>query len=257
MKKINEKNINRREFLNKTTGIMAGAAAIPCLAASSASGADNSNKKIKVLFMRGGYHSPKHPEILTKELLKRTNDFEITFTQNLNDVKAENIKQYDLVANYTTGYKLSKEQESGLCDFVFNGGGFVGIHSASDTFKNSDRYFEMLGGRFSGHGHEKFTVFIYDSEHPVTKGMKDFEIEDETYRHKYHRNLQMRSLTRMNKPGAIERQSMGWVSHYGKGRVFYTGNGHGEKAWKNLQFQRLVTRGMYWAAKRKVKDLYV
>ena len=51
-----------------------------------------------------------------------------------------------------------------------------------------------------------------------------------------------------------ERQAMCWVSHYGKGRVFYTANGHGTEAWTNPAFQRLVTRGIYWAAGREPKD---
>jgi type 1 glutamine amidotransferase len=62
----------------------------------------------------------------------------------------------------------------------------------------------------------------------------------------------MRSLIRMSR--GEERQSMGWVSHYGEGRMFYTGLGHGREAFNNPSFQRLVVRAMYWAAGREVKD---
>jgi type 1 glutamine amidotransferase len=214
--------------------------------------AANANKEIKVMFLRGGeVHDWKNCTPILKSVLDRTSDFEVTFTENLDDLK-ERIKQFDIIIQYTTGMELTKEQENGLCDFIQNGGGYVGIHSASDSFKNSDRYWEMLGGRFAGHGSGKFTVYIYDSDHPITKGMANFEIEDETYSHNYHRNAQMRSLTRMNRDN--ERQSMSWVSSYGKGRVFYTGNGHGREAWSNPQFQRLVVRAAYWAAARNIKD---
>ncbi len=214
--------------------------------------AANADKKIKVMFLRGGgIHDWRNCTPILASVLKKTNDFEITFTENLDDLK-ERIKQFDIIIQYTTGMQLTKEQEKGLCDFVQNGGGYVGIHSASDSFKNADRYWEMLGGRFAGHGGGKFTVYIYDRDHPITKGMRDFEIQDETYSHNYHRNAQMRSLTRMNRGN--ERQSMSWVSSYGKGRVFYTGNGHGREAWTNPHFQRLVVRAAYWAAGRKVKD---
>jgi len=208
--------------------------------------------KVKVMFLRGGgVHDWKNNPPILKAVLDRTNDFEVTFTENLGDLK-ERIKNFDIIAVYTTGMELAKEQEKGLCDFIENGGGFVGIHSASDSFKNADRYWEMVGGRFAGHGAGKYIVYIYDYDHPITKGLKDFEIEDETYCHNYHRNAQMRSLTRMNRGN--ERQSMSWVSSYGKGRVFYTGNGHGRQAWSNPNFQRLVVRAMYWAADRRVKD---
>jgi len=62
----------------------------------------------------------------------------------------------------------------------------------------------------------------------------------------------MRSLVRMNRES--ERQSMGWVQHYGKGRVFYTSLGHGREAWTNPHFQRLVARGIYWAIGAQPKD---
>ena len=229
--------------------LMAGL--LVCLAACPAVGAESAGK-VKVLFLRGGgVHDWKNNTPILKEVLDRTADFDITFTENLDDLK-ERIRQFDVLAVYTTGLTLSEEQEAGLCGFVADGGGYVGIHSASDSFKNADRYWEMVGGRFAGHGHGTFTVHIYDKDHPITRAMKDFEITDETYRHNYHPNAQMRSLLRIERNG--ERQSMAWVSHYGKGRVFYTGLGHGREAWTNPHFQRLVVRGMYWAAGREVKD---
>lgn len=227
-------------------------AAFAALLAAGAWGAAGTNAKIKVMFLRGGsVHDWKNNPPILKAVMDRTNDFEVTFTENLDDLK-ERIEDFDIVAVYTTGMQLTKEQEQGLCRFVKNGGGFVGIHSASDSFKNADHYWEMVGGRFAGHGSGTYTVYIYDHDHPITEGLKDFEIQDETYRHNYHKNAQMRSLIRMNR--GDERQSMGWVSHYGKGRVFYTGLGHGRKAWSNPSFQRLVVRAMYWAAGHQVKD---
>ncbi|MHC4498553.1 MAG: ThuA domain-containing protein [Planctomycetota bacterium] len=214
--------------------------------------AANADKKIKVMFLRGGgTHDWRNCTPILTSVLEKTNDFEITYTENNDDLK-ERIKQYDIIIQYTTGMQLTKEQEKGLCDFIQNGGGYVGIHSASDSFKNADHYWEMLGGRFAGHGGGKFTVHIYDRDHVITRGMRDFEIQDETYAHNYHRNAQMRSLTRMNRGN--ERQSMSWVSSYGKGRLFYTGNGHGRQAWSNPHFQRLVVRAAYWAAARRVKN---
>ncbi len=214
--------------------------------------AADSSKKIKVMFFRGGGgHDWKNCSPIMKSVLEKTNDFEVTFTENLDDLK-ERIKQFDIIMQYTDGMDPTKEQENGLCDFVQNGGGYVGIHCTTASFQKCDRYWEMCSGRFAGHGSGKFTVYIYDHEHPITRGMKDFEIQDESYTHDYHRNAQMRSLTRMNRGN--ERQSMGWVSSYGKGRVFYTSNGHDRQAWVNPHFQRLVVRGAYWAAGRKVKD---
>jgi len=221
--------------------------------AGGSSDTAQTDQKIKVLFLRGGpVHDWKNNPPILKAVLDRTGDFEVVFTEDLDDLRTR-IAQCDVVAVYTTGMTLTPEQEKGLSDFVTGGGGFAGIHSASDSFKNSDRYWEMVGGRFAGHGHGTFMVHVYDRGHPITRGLEDFEIVDETYRHHYHSNAQMRSLIRMNR--GEERQSMGWVvSQYGKGRLFYTGLGHGREAWANPHFQRLVVRAMYWAAGHEVKD---
>jgi len=211
-------------------------------------------EKIRLLFVRGGgIHDWKGLSPILVEALDKTGDFDVTLTENLDDLKAERIKNYNVVLFYCTGLKFTDpEQEKGLCDFVRNGGGYAGIHCASDSFKRSDAYWELVGGRFAGHGGGKYTVYICDREHPITKGLEDFEIHDETYRHNYHRNACIRCLVRMDR--GKERQCMGWIQHYGKGRVFYTGLGHGKSAWTNPHFQRFVVRGLYWAAGRQPKD---
>jgi len=236
--------------MRKTISVCAVVLAM-CVVVGVLAAADGGGK-VKVLFLRGGgTHDWKGNTPILTAILEKTGDFDVTYTENLDDLK-ERIKQFDIVIQYTTGMVLTSEQEKGYCDFVANGGGYVGIHSASDSFKNADRYWEMVGGRFAGHGSGKYKIYIYDKEHPITKGLHDFEIQDETYFHNYHKNATMRCLTRMNRGN--ERQAMCWVSHYGKGRMFYTGNGHGREAWNNPHFQHLVVRGAYWAAGRKVKD---
>ena len=218
-----------------------------------ASAGEAAKEKIKAHFVQGGGHDWKRHFPILAEILKKTGDFEITMSQDLDELKAENIKKYDVVLFYGSGNNFkSAEQEKGVCDFVRNGGACVGIHSATDSFKRSDPYWEMVGGRFSGHGGGKFMVRIMDKEHPITKGLEDFEIQDETYRHRYHKNFKLHSLVRMDR--GKEQQSMGWSHAYGKGRVFYTSLGHGRQAWTNPHFQRLVVRGLYWAVGRDPKD---
>lgn len=209
--------------------------------------------KTRILLVQGGGHDWKaHFQILA-DLLAKTGDFEVAQTEDLDDLKADRIGKYNVVLFYGSGQDFANaEQEKGLCDFVRGGGAYAGIHSATDSFKKSDAYWELVGGRFAGHGGGKFPVVIHDKDHPITAPLEDFEIQDETYSHNYHKNLIMRSLIHMNR--GDERQSMGWVRPYGKGRMFYTSLGHGREAWTNPHFQRLVVRGLYWAAGREPKD---
>ena len=86
--------------------------------AAGALGVAGTDGKIKVMFLRGGgVHDWKNNTPILKAVMDRTNDFEVTFTENLEDLK-ERIKDFDIIAIYTTGMELAKEQKKGLCDFI-------------------------------------------------------------------------------------------------------------------------------------------
>lgn len=239
---------NRRNFVVLAVTALAALA----LAAGAVSAEQPTGGKIKLLFMRGGGHDWKGFTPILVEVLDKTGDFQVTLTENLDDLKAEQIKKFDLVLFYGSGRNFTDpKQEQGLNDFVLGGGGLAGVH-ATDAFKKSDVYWRLFSGRFSGHGGGKFDVLIVDKKHPITAGMADFEISDETYAHKYHPEATIHSLVRMNR--GEERQSMAWVQQCGKGRVFNTSLGHGKAAWTNPQFQQLTVRGLYWAAGREPKN---
>jgi len=209
-------------------------------------------EKTKVLLMGGRGHDWKGFHAVISEVLAKTADFELVLSEQLDDLKPESIKKYDAVMFYGSGGNFTDaEQEKGLGDFVESGGGLVGVH-ATDAFKKSDVYWRLLGGRFSGHGGGSFMVRIEDKRHPVTAPLEDFEIQDETYRNNYHPDFKLHSLGRIDR--GQEQQSMIWAQEFGKGRVFNTTLGHGRAAFDNPHLQRLVVRGLYWAAGREPKD---
>lgn len=203
--------------------------------------------KSRVLFVVGG-HFHDNPVLypMLEKMLQDTGDFTVTTSRDLDQLKPENIKNYDLVVVYTTQLTLSKEQEKGLIDFVANGKGLVGIHCATDTFRNSDAYWKLVGGRFTKHGHETFKVNITGKSHPIVKGMSGFEINDESYCDDFCPDSKVIVLARRDK----DSEPSVWIQYYGKGRVFVTGLGHDKEAWDNKSFQELVTRGSEWATYR-------
>jgi len=210
-------------------------------------------ERIKLFFLQGGGHDWKGNFAILQPILEKTGDFEITASNDMNELKADHIKKYNLILFYGSGLNFKDpEQETGLIEFVKGGGAFAGIHSATDSFKNSEAYWQMIGGRFKGHGGGKFWTRIVDKEHAITKPLEDFEIQDETYSHNYAKGFEPHSLVKIDR--GAEQQSMGWCHDFGKGRVFYTSLGHGREAWVNPAFQRLVVRGLYWAVGREPKD---
>jgi type 1 glutamine amidotransferase len=79
----------------------------------------------------------------------------VTISQSADDLAAEKIATYDIILFYGSGGTISdRKQEQGLWNFAHQGGGIVGVH-ATDANKSSDVYWELLGGRFIGHGSAK------------------------------------------------------------------------------------------------------
>ncbi len=153
-------------------------------------------------------------------MLEKTGDFQVTLSDRLDDLKPESIKKYDIVLFYGSGGNFTDEaQEQGVEQFVQGGGGLAGVH-ATDAFKQSDVYWRLFGGRFIGHGGGSFMMRIENKEHPIAATMEDFEIQDETYRDKYHPEFKLHSLGHIDR--GAEQQSMIWVQEFGKGRVFNT-----------------------------------
>jgi type 1 glutamine amidotransferase len=209
-------------------------------------------EKTKILLLGGRGHDWKGFHEVIAKVLERTGDFELTLSVELDDLEAETIEKYDVVLFYGSGGNFTDEaQERGLGQFVKSGGGLVGVH-ATDAFKKSDVYWRLLGGRFIGHGGGTFTIRVVDKKHPIMATLTDFEITDETYRDKYHPDFKLHSLGRIDR--GQEQQSMIWAQEYGKGRVFNTTLGHGRPAFNNPHLQKLIVRGLYWAAGREPKD---
>lgn len=227
-------------------GIIAALSVSACAAAHC--GQDGAAiDRARVLFVVGGpaFHDPVELPKLLKDVVEKTGAFEVTITEDREQFRPENINRFDLVMIYTTGHQLTQEQEEGLVKFVNDGGGLVGIHSATDSFKNSDAYWKLLGGRFTGHGSGKFRVNITGKRHVIVRDMEPFEIEDETYVHEFHPDSRLVVLMRRDEDG----EPVSWVQYYGEGRVFVTGLGHGAPAWSNPAFQQMIVNALHWAKK--------
>ena len=183
----------------------------------------------------------QHLEIMRNFLEKA--GFEIKITED-RDQLLQNINDYDVFLDYTHGGKLTDEQTESVIKFVEGGKALVGVHSSA-VDKVSPKYDKLLGGKYSGHSDEgKSKVRIVDPNHPITAGMKDFEIVDEIYKLDYEPNT-FQVLMDSEVQGVV--YPICWVKEYGKGKVTFLSLGHAEKAFENKNFQELVIRMVKWA----------
>jgi putative membrane-bound dehydrogenase-like protein len=163
----------------------------------------------------------------------------------------ETLSLYDTVMLYANHGNITDAQYQALDNFVGSGRGFVPVHCASACCGNSPKFIEMVGGRFKSHGDGVFKATIVDRDHPVMKGVNEYETWDETYVHD-QLNEKGRKLL-MERVEGEHREPWAWVRQQGKGRVFYTASGHDERTWKNPDFQLKLRNAIVWSVGDKVK----
>jgi putative membrane-bound dehydrogenase-like protein len=168
----------------------------------------------------------------------------MTYTVDLKDLNPENLSKYDGLIIYANHDSLSPVQESAMKAFVEGGKGLIPLHSASGCFKNSPWYIQTIGGQFGSHKTGTFKNTILKPDHPVMKGIADFETFDETYAHK---NLNPDKLVLGERVEGDVHEPYTWVRNQGKGRVFYTAYGHDDATWTNAGFLDMVKNGVLWS----------
>ena len=77
---------------------------------------------------------------------------------------------------------ITEEQGVAVKEFVNAGGGFYSLHNNSHVSLSSKAYREVQGGAYIGHPPLRpFKVRVVNTNHPITKGIKDFMVNDEQH----------------------------------------------------------------------------
>ncbi len=264
--------MKRREML-KITGAAVGLSMFPLGWTPAA----DSKKKGKVLYFTrsaGFEHSVvkrhggelAHSEKVMVEVGKE-HGIEVVCTKD-GSVFDGDLGQFSAIAFYTSGdltrpnkqgtTPMSPEGKKKLLDWVAAGGGFVGFHAATDSFRTPpdkiDPYIEMIGGEFIMHGpQQKARQRVTSPRFPGAEGLGDgFVMHEEWYAlYKFAKDLHVILVqeTEGMKGDCYQRPPFPatWARRHGKGRVFYTSMGHREDVWTNKeQFQALALGGFSW-----------
>ena len=181
--------------------------------------------------------------------------------EDLGAVTPERLAETDVVlfANTSGELPLDDGQKRALADFVANGGGFVGTHSATDTFYEWPEYGRLVGTYFKEHPWtQEVRMVVEDTAHPIVQGLglgDAFVAMEEvyTFRTNPRPNVQVvlsLDVASVGLPAGSADHPLAWCSQYGAGRVFYTALGHFEEMWEDARFQRLLVNGLRWAAGR-------
>jgi hypothetical protein len=197
-------------------------------------------------------------EIAMIQLGEKTGLFSVDCTQDAAaDFTKENLKKYDIVMFYTTGSLPIAEADR---DYFFKewltakGHGFLGFHSAADTYGDYQPYWDMVGGTFNGHpwnAGNTVTISVHEPQNPLMKSFgAEFNIRDEIYQYKNWQPEKVRVLMSLDmakcQPSMPYHVPVAWIKNYGEGRVYFNNLGHNESSWADARYLSSITEAVRW-----------
>ncbi|WP_440906337.1 ThuA domain-containing protein (plasmid) [Catenovulum sp. SX2] len=200
--------------------------------------------------------------------LAKQKGLKVVTSEDSNIFNEQTLKQMAAVVFVnTTGDVLDDDGQLALERYMQAGGGFVGIHAATDTEHEGQWYWyrRMIGGVFKSHPNDPSNVQqarikVVDTEHPATEALPaEFLIADEWYDFKdlSDRRKDLLVLDESSYQGGLHGayHPLAWYHEFDGGRVFYTGIGHTNEVYKHPIYLKHLSGGLdYVLAKRKPLD---
>jgi cytochrome c len=196
-------------------------------------------KRILVFSKTAGF---RHESIKDGKLallkLGKDNGLKVDTTESTTYFTDDSLKNYSAVIFLnTTGDILDPQQQIAFERYIQAGGGFVGIHAATDTEYEWPWYVKLVGASFQGHPkNQQATIHVLDKKHPSTKDLpNDWVRLDEWYNFKSF-NKEVKVLATLDEK-TYEGGNMGdfhpliWYQSYDGGRAFYTECGHTKESY--------------------------
>jgi type 1 glutamine amidotransferase len=169
---------------------------------------------------------------------------------------AENLKGYRAVIFVnTTGDVLDAAQQQALHDFIDNGGGFMGVHSAADTEYDWPWYGELVGAWFLSHPPGLQATRVQFSQDGIADTGREWKVTDEIYNYRDNprpRVQVLATVTEADYAGGTmgADHPISWCHAQGQGRSWYTGLGHDARLYEDATFLRQLARGLRYVSRR-------
>ncbi len=225
------------------------------------------------LVVRGGWfgHQPVEATDLFIPFL-REQGFEVRIEESpAVYADREYMDGVDLILQLNTMSSIEKEEFEGLRGAVERGSGLAGWHGGiADSYRNSSDYLQFIGAQFAAHpgkhpdertGEQSdnylphtITMLPAAADHPITRGIEDFELTTEQYWVLHDDYLDVLATTtqavREWDPWTRPITSPAiWTRQWGAGRMFVSTPGHRVEILENPSVRTIIERGLLWAAR--------
>ena len=178
--------------------------------------------------------------------------------QHMDDWVSGNRSAYDVVVFYhmlldtpaeNGGPWYAGNASTALAELGATDQGIVVLHHALLAYPKWEHWSQLVGiadRTFGYHLGNNLKVRIADRGHPITRGLDDFELVDETYTMADPSPGENTILLSVEHPQSMKH--LAWTRTFGRARVFCYQSGHDRTAFDNPQFRRILSRGIRWVA---------
>jgi len=218
--------------------------------------------KITIAVVTGGHDFQKKPFLQIFSSYKDVNCTHIHL-QDESEI-FENIDNwpYDVIVLYNMTQRISPKRRANFIRLLHKGVGVLALHHSIAAFNNWPEYRKIIGAKYylkdtieNGVLHKRcqykhgvnIKLHVADDSHPITRGISDFTILDETYKGSDF-EPDNHILVTTDEPSSD--RYICWVRNYSKARVCYIQSGHGDSAYTNKNFRKLVHRAIRFCAGR-------
>ena len=206
----------------------------------------------------GFRHGSISEGIETVQALGAANDFTVSTTEDAADFNTTNLAGFEAVIWLsTTGDVLNATQQAAFENYIRSGGGYVGVHAATDTEYGWPWYGGLIGGDawFANHPSiQDADLDVVDSSHISTAHYPaGFSLRDEWYNFREDPTPAVNVLITIDET-SYSGGTMGpghpisWYHEYDGGRSWYTAMGHRNQTFQDTDFQQHLLGGILYAA---------
>jgi len=210
-----------------------------------------SAKKLNILVVTGGHGFDQKSFFEMFDLFQNISYTELKQPEANSQLGTIDPKSFDAVVFYDMPKTISEKEKESYHKLLKLGKGLVFLHHSQCSYQEWDDYKNIVGGKYheekntaatSTYQHDvTFTVKIADSKHPVTRGIKDFEILDEVYG---NTEVLPGATPLLTTDHPQSSKIIGWTHQKENSRIVYIQPGHDKNGWFNPNYQKLVKQAI-------------
>ncbi|MHA4811686.1 ThuA domain-containing protein [Flavitalea flava] len=202
----------------------------------------------------GYHHSSIAAGVPAIQKLGVENNFDVDTTSDAGWIQEDTLQKYAAVVFLnTTGNLLNNYQEADFERYIQAGGGWVGVHAATDAEYDWGWYGRLAGAWFNGHpAQQEAVIKVIDAGNPATKHLPaTWKRKDEWYNFK-NLNKDVHVLLAIDEKSYEggtngDNHPMAWFHEYDGGRAWYTELGHTEESYTEPNYLKHLLGGIEYA----------